>query len=208
MGPIRRLVRFTHQASGGVASRWRNFYYRALGVRMLGQCWLRSIEIPRNWSSITLDGSVSLDRGVILLVTGAETPEKLVIRSGTYVNRNTMFDAHHRIEIGRHCMIGPQCYLTDANHGIAPDLPVCSQPMTTAEVVLGDDVWLGAGVVVLPGVHIGRGAIVGAGSVVTSDLPANVVAAGVPARVLRSRLAPSVAESPLKVEIHSPFHTL
>jgi acetyltransferase-like isoleucine patch superfamily enzyme len=169
-------------------------YYRAAGVRMTGRSWIRRIEIPRNWASITIDGPISLDLGVVLLVSGEETPDKLVIRTGTYINRYTMFDAHHHIEIGRKCMIGPHCYLTDANHGTVPGRPIYAQPMTTSEVVLGDDVWLGAGVVVLAGVHIGHGTIVGAGSVVTSDLPENVIAVGVPARVLRSRLPSETIE--------------
>jgi acetyltransferase-like isoleucine patch superfamily enzyme len=162
---------------------------------MRGYSWLRKIEVPRNWGSITLDGPVALDLGVVLLVTGTEKRDMIRIGSGTYVNRYTMLDAHHRIEVGRHCMIGPHCYLTDANHGIAGDQPVYSQPMKTAEVVLGDDIWLGAGVVVLAGVHIGAGTIVGAGSVVTADLPGNVIAAGVPARVMRDRAGPAIAES-------------
>ena len=84
-------------------------------------------------------------------------------------------------------MIGPHCYLTDANHGMQAGLPIQRQPMETGDVILGDDVWLGAGVIVLTGVRIGRGTIVGAGSVVTSDLPENAIAVGVPARVVRQR---------------------
>jgi len=191
---VRSVFRATYRASRGLASRWRNLHYRALGVRMTGYSWLRRIEIPRNWASVTLDGPVSLDLGVVLLASGAETADKILIHAGTYVNRYTMLDAHQRIEIGRHCMIGPHCYLTDANHGIAADRPVYGQPMTTAAVVLGDDVWLGAGVKVLAGVHIGSGTIVGAGSVVTSDLPESVIAVGAPARVLRARPATAIAE--------------
>src|SRR5438309_793732 len=117
------MLRLGSRAAAGVASRIRNVYYRSLGVRITGYAWLRRIEIPTNWSSITLERSVSLDRGVVLLVGGAETPRKLVIKSGTYVNRYTIFDAHRRLEVGRNCMIGPHCYLTDANHGTALGLP-------------------------------------------------------------------------------------
>ena len=187
MQPIAATLRFANRVTRGLGSRWRSMYYRALGVKISGSCWLRRLDIPRNWRSVTLHGPVALDLGVVLLVSGDETPDKLVLRSGTYVNRYTMFDAHRRIEVGRDCMIGPFCYVTDANHGTALERPFSMQPMNTAEVVLEDNVWLGAGVTVLAGVHIGRGTVVGAGSVVTTDLPADVVAVGVPARVLRCR---------------------
>ena len=182
MNPLRTCIRTGHRIMRGLASRWRNLYYRAMGVRMTGYSWIRRIEIPRNWAAITLEGPVALDLGVVLLVSGNEVPDKLVIRPGTYVNRYTMFDCNSRIEIGRSCMIGPHCYVTDANHGTLPGRSIQSQPMHTGEVVIGDDVWLGAGVKVLAGVHIGSGTVVGAGSVVTCDLPENVIAVGVPAR--------------------------
>ena len=92
---LRGLVR----VAGAAGSRWRNLYYRALGVRISGYAWLRRIEIPRNWGSITLEGPW-LDQGVVLLASGPETPGKITIRAGTYVNRYTMFDAHHRVEVG------------------------------------------------------------------------------------------------------------
>src|SRR5262245_28537003 len=120
---VRKLLRFTLRVGRGMASRARNLYYRALGVKITGYAWLRAVEIPTNWRSITLECPVALDHGVVLLVSGAETPGKLTIRSGTYVNRYTMFDAHEHMEVGRNCMIGPHCYLTDANHGFRPDLP-------------------------------------------------------------------------------------
>jgi acetyltransferase-like isoleucine patch superfamily enzyme len=170
-----------------LASRWRNLYYRALGVRISGYVWLRDVEIPRGWASITLEGPLALDRGVVLLASGQDVPGKLTIRRGTYVNRYTMFDVHHRLEVGRNCMVGPHCYLTDSNHGTSGNLGVAQRPMMSQEVILEDGVWLGAGVIVLAGVRIGSGTIVGAGSVVTRDLPENVVAVGVPARVIRSR---------------------
>src|ERR1041385_4313936 len=95
------------RAAEGVKSRWRNVYYRALGVNIQGYVWLRAIEISRNWSDIVLEKSVALDKGVVLLCSGPAQANKLIIRSGTYVNRYTIFDAHQQLEIGRDCMIGP-----------------------------------------------------------------------------------------------------
>jgi acetyltransferase-like isoleucine patch superfamily enzyme len=145
---------------------------------------MRRISIPRNWPDITLEAGVSLDHGVVLLCSGPAKQDKIHINGGTYVNRNTILDAHEHLEIGSHCLIGPGCFLTDADHGKSPDNPVSQQPMKSKPTVLEDNVWLGAGVVVLKGVRIGRGAVVGAGAVVTHDVAAGSVVAGVPARNL------------------------
>jgi len=183
MNPLHPLVRLRD----GMASRARNLWFRALGMQIHGYAWLQQISVRRQWSDITLEPGVALDHGVVLFCSGAPKRDKLVIRAGTYVNRYTMFDAHEHLEIGAGCMIGPYCYLTDGNHGIARDLPVKVQPMIAQPVVLEDEVWLGAGVSVLPGVRIGRGAVIGAGAVVTHDVPPYAVVVGVPGRVLKQR---------------------
>lgn len=172
----------------GIKSRWRNIYYRMLGVRLQGYVWMRKIEIPRNYREIEIAAGVALDRGVVLLCAGEETGTiKIRIGAGTYINRNTMLDASHQLEIGVNCAIGPGCYLTDHDHGIDPTLPPLSQPLINAPTRLGNEVWLGAHVVVLKGVTIGDRAVIGAGSVVTKDIPANAIAVGTPARVVRVR---------------------
>jgi acetyltransferase-like isoleucine patch superfamily enzyme len=84
-------------------------------------------------------------------------------------------------------MIGPHCYITDANHGRVHGINVKSQAMDAKPVIIEDDVWLGAGVIVLPGVSIGRSAVIGAGAVVTKDVPANAIYAGVPANNIGDR---------------------
>ncbi len=165
----------------------RNLWFRILGVSMGGYVWMRRVSIPRQWGDITLEGGVALDDGVILLCSGTEKPNKLVIRQGAYINRYTMIDVHQQVEIGRNCMIGPLCYITDANHGTAPGITVNLQSMKAMPVIIEDDVWLGAGVIVLPGVHIGRGAIIGAGAVVTKDVPADAIYVGVPANGIGRR---------------------
>lgn len=176
-----------HRACMGLASRGRNIYYRLLGVEMTGYVWMRRIEIGRNWSDIYLEKGVSLDNGVVFVTGGRPRKGKVTIRGGTYVNRYTVFDGHESIEVGRRCMIGPHCYITDGDHSKEPGIPVQAQPMRTAPVVLEDEVWVGSHAIILPGVRIGRGAVIGAGSVVSRDIPSNAIAYGVPARVARMR---------------------
>ena len=88
------------------------------------------------------------------------------------------------IYIGDYTMIGPNVTITSAGHPIEPGLRM-RQMQFNKDVHIGKNVWLGAGVIVLPGVTIGDNAVIGAGSVVTKDIPADVVALGSPCRVLR-----------------------
>ena len=106
------------------------------------------------------------------------------VGKNTYFNFNTLFVDDGRIEIGEHCMIGPNCMFIGAQHPVSPGLRRKGLQYNKP-VRIGNNVWFGAGVTVLPGVTIGDNTVVGAGSVVTRDLPANVVAVGNPARVLR-----------------------
>ena len=101
-----------------------------------------------------------------------------------YANFNlTCVDDTH-IYVGDGTMLAPNVILAGATHPIAPELREKGYQYNLP-VYIGKNCWLGAGVIVLPGVTIGDNTVVGAGSVVTKDLPANVVAVGNPARVLR-----------------------
>jgi acetyltransferase-like isoleucine patch superfamily enzyme len=99
-----------------------------------------------------------------------------------------MVAAVERVEIGEHCMFANGCLLTDGNHRLDDlDKPVPWQGFTTkGPVILGDNVWLGANVVVTTGVTIGRRSVIGANSVVTTDIPEFSIAAGAPATVLKT----------------------
>lgn len=92
------------------------------------------------------------------------------------------------IRIGAKVQIAPYCALYSFDHGIAPDQSPFDQPLSSkGPIVVEDHVWLGIGVTVLSNVRIGEGAVVGAGSVVTRDIPPGVIAAGVPARIVKQR---------------------
>lgn len=181
------ILPFLHRGAFGIASRLRNYYYGALGVRLDGYIWMRRISIPRCWSDIRLGANVALDDGVVILASGEPRRDKIVIGANTYVNRYTIFDAHQQLHIGERVMIGPHCYFTDGNHGTAPDTSVQAQPMRHKPLIVEDEAWIGAHVTVLAGVRIGKGAVVGAGSVVTRDVPSMAIVVGNPARLLRYR---------------------
>jgi acetyltransferase-like isoleucine patch superfamily enzyme len=110
------------------------------------------------------------------------------IGEGTFLNIAVMVAAMDRVQIGAHCMLANGCFVTDANHRFDdPDTPITWQGFTSkGPTKIGDNVWLGANVVVTSGVTIGERCVIGANSVVTQDIPPFSIAAGAPAKVLRA----------------------
>jgi maltose O-acetyltransferase len=102
----------------------------------------------------------------------------------TFINYSVMLLDVGRITIGADCQIGPGVHFLTPTHPLDPELRK-AQWEAAQPITLADNVWLGGGVILCPGVSIGENTVVGAGSVVTKDLPANVLAVGNPARVIR-----------------------
>ncbi|WP_231948905.1 sugar O-acetyltransferase [Aeromicrobium choanae] len=112
----------------------------------------------------------------------SEFGKNLILGEDVFINLGCRFQDTGGITIGDGTLIGHGSTLTTLNHSVDPDRRA---DMLPAPIVIGRQVWLGASVTVVPGVTIGDGAIIGAGSVVTKDVPAHAIVAGVPARVLR-----------------------
>ncbi len=105
---------------------------------------------------------------------------KLIIKNGTYLNRNTLIVANKLVEIGSDCKISWDVIIMDTDlHPLPGKTETIDRP-----VVIGNNVWIGCRAIILKGVKIGNGAIIAAGSVVTKDIPENSIAAGVPAKVI------------------------
>ena len=119
-----------------------------------------------------------------ILLQARDAGAQITIGEKTALSNNISMIARQRIEIGRYCLIGDGVQIVDSDfHGIQPD----ERRNTFGEtqwVHIGDNVWLGSRVMVLKGVTIGNDSIIAAGAVVTSDIPASVVAGGVPAKVI------------------------
>lgn len=113
----------------------------------------------------------------------SEFGKNLTLGKNVFINLGCRFQDTGGITIGDGTLIGHGSTLTTLNHAVDPDRRA---DMLPAPIVIGTKVWLGASVTVVPGVTIGDGAIVGAESVVTKDVPANAIVAGVPARFLRT----------------------
>lgn len=113
-----------------------------------------------------------------------EEPLNLSIGARTFVNFNLTALDMAPISIGADCQIGPNVQLLTPVHPIAAESRRAKEE-TAEPITIHDNVWLGGGVIVCPGVTIGENSVIGAGAVVTCDIPANSVAVGNPARVIR-----------------------
>jgi acetyltransferase-like isoleucine patch superfamily enzyme len=144
-----------------------------------------------NEYAITIGASTVVGRDVGLsagIVPGHPGLAPDVVRIGDrcLIGRGSSIVGHGSIVIEDDVWTGQHVHITDMNHGYRSfDMPISQQGSPVRPVRVGAGSWLGHGVVVLPGVTIGRHVVVGAGSVVTRDLPDNCVAVGVPARVVK-----------------------
>lgn len=103
-----------------------------------------------------------------------------------YFNRGCYLVAHERLHIGAGCIVGQRVSIHDQDHRMTPlEMHPGDRGYDSAPVIIEDNVWIGAHAVILKGVHIGRGAVIAAGAVVTKDVPAYALAGGVPARVIK-----------------------
>jgi len=131
---------------------------------------------------VLLGEGVSLNGTVVPIELVTYTSGRIEIGNHTFVNYGSSIAARASVRIGSHCLLGHYTFVMDNNqhdvvkHSVLPQ----SDP-----VIIEDHVWIGSKVVVLPGVRIGSRAVIGAGSIVTKDIPPRCVAAGNPARVLR-----------------------
>jgi acetyltransferase-like isoleucine patch superfamily enzyme len=142
---------------------------------------------------------VLFEPGVWITAPGSA---RIEIGAGTFLNQGVMVAAMELVQIGEHCMFANGCFVTDADHRF-DDLnrPITWQGFTTkGPTRVGDNVWCGANVVVTGGVTIGERSVIGANSVVTRDIPPFSIAAGAPARVLRTHTGGTLPIVPGAVE--------
>ena len=158
------------------------------------------------WRGVKLeDDTVLFDRVELLRFPDLiHIGRKVVIKSGVQVcpcNASSMIDVGDRttigfytfiyssshISIGTDCMIAPFVYIVDSDHGLDRDRKMNLQPNSARPISIGNDVWIGAHCVILPGVKIHDGAVIAAGAVVREDVPPYMIVGGVPAKLLGER---------------------
>ncbi|MCD4781950.1 MAG: acyltransferase [Candidatus Omnitrophica bacterium] len=146
------------------------------------------IKFPEN---ILLAEDIKIGSGVLIHCGDRRVhPERanIIIKKNSYIGPNSILFGDGEIEIGAHCEIAPGVVITSRQHTFDRiDIPIRHQPSSFAKIVIENDVWIGCNASILPGVTIGKSSIIGAGAVVTRDIPAYSIAMGIPAKVIRQR---------------------
>jgi acetyltransferase-like isoleucine patch superfamily enzyme len=193
-----RLVRFLSR-NGMLNRRYGQLLWRYL--------WRRTLtSAGRRWRT---DGLVFLGRGLELEIgrrgridfgrfvwigdgTKIRSHEgRVEIGAKTVMGQECTISAYQRVRIGEQCVIADRAMFIDFDHGVVEvERPVRQQGIYKRDVVVGSNVWVGYGACILRGVSVGDNSIVGTNSVVTRDVPANAIVAGIPARIIRMREAP------------------
>jgi galactoside O-acetyltransferase len=178
------IIEFFRWAPGGIGQRARGYSYRqrlkkmgSVGYIGLG-VWLSGSQ------NISLGDNVTIGPNCIL----TSDEGNLSIGSNSGLNSNVTLGADlGSIRIGENVIIGMNTVMRAANHKFdaSPNIPIREQGHDRGEIVIQDDVWIGANVTILPHTTIGSHCVIGAGSVVTRDIPSGSVAVGVPAKVIR-----------------------
>lgn len=135
---------------------------------------------------ILLGDRVALERGVDIGCSGDSCT--IEIGENTFIGPYTCIAGPGNVKIGKHCLIAAHTGIVANNHVFSdPVQKIREQGVTTKGIEIGDDCWLGYGVKILDGVNIGKGSVIGAGAVVTKDIPPYSIAVGVPAKVIGDR---------------------
>ena len=124
---------------------------------------------------------------------GIKFDPRIVIKDNVEIHDFVHIGATHYVEIGNNVLMASRIFIADHNHGIyagegqtPPDTPPARRPIDRDKsVIIEDNVWIGEGAAILPGVKIGKGSVIGAGAVVTRDVPTYSIAVGNPARVIK-----------------------
>lgn len=179
---------------------------RSNPIRVFGGVMVRSIRYFTNryrcwvWSrrGVTINGNVYIHRSCRI-----EGSHNIYIESETTLDSAYLY-ALGKIKIGKRVIIGRDVFLCTASHNIWDD----HFPLVTRPIIIGDDVWIATGAVILPGVTIGKAAVIGAYSVVSTDIPEGAVVAGNPARIVKTGRKPPANFSPIQLQNLNPAERL
>ncbi|SHN61125.1 acyltransferase [Desulfovibrio litoralis] len=164
---------------------WRRFLYGFFLQQSGSKLRVGSAVSIQGLKNIILGNNVSFNRFSSLYASRGEINLGNNVFLGDFSSINAN-DAH--VKIGSNVAIGPMTIIQGANHNFQRhDIPIVDQGHIESRVEIADDVWIGAKSVILPGVKIGTGAVVGAGSIVTKDVPDFAIVAGVPAKIIKMR---------------------
>lgn len=158
--------------------RYRNFHYPIL-VRK--HCVFRNLKYAKAGKHLVIS-----DFAELFINPERGKKAELIIGNNVSIGRFSSIGCANKILIEDDVTLAPHVHITDRNHGYEDvSTPIWRQPTVCRPIVIGKESWLGYGAQVMPGVTIGRHCVIGAGSIVTKDIPDYCVAAGIPARVIK-----------------------
>lgn len=154
--------------------------------------WLPHYQMGYTWKAAGLirafSGRLLFDKCGRKVDIGRKVKFSSKITLGDKSGIGDMCHFQGKVSIGKDVMIAPECiFLADSHNVEKLDIPMNQQGVTTNEINVEDDVWIGYRSIILPGVRLGKGCIIGAGAVVTKSVPAYGIAVGVPAKVIKYR---------------------
>ena len=152
--------------------------------------WIQPPATISSFKSILIGKNVFIRENAWLNVTenpGLDFPS-LIIGDGSYIGRFVQINAYKSVTLEKNVLISDRVFISDVDHGYEdPEIPIMFQEIRyKGPVKLCEGCWIGIGVVILPGVTIGKNAVVAANAVVTHDVPPRCIAAGIPAKIIKS----------------------
>lgn len=166
----------------------RKYCYFFLGMRIGKNTYLSKI-VTTFPNQVSIGNNCILEKNIYFRYDGIwRSGTTINIGNNVFIGQGCEFNINCGIFIGNYTNIASGCKFIDHDHGTAAGSLIGPQASISKEIVLEEDVWLGVNVVVLKGVHIGKGSVVAAGSVVTKNVGENVIIGGVPAKFLKKRV--------------------
>ena len=164
-----------------------NLWHKLRGVKLKDSVVIYpSVSLRRFPKQIHIDNDVVIKENS--QITACNNKSIISIGRNTSIGAYTMIFSSEKIEIGSDCMLGPFVNIMDSNHGVSREKKMNQQKNITKPVIIRNDVWIGAKTVILPGVTIGEGAVIGAGSIITKDVESYKIVGGNPAKIIKDRV--------------------
>jgi acetyltransferase-like isoleucine patch superfamily enzyme len=170
---------------------WQPLFVQYLTAKPKYLCLMQGLPYILGNPVIRIGEYCRINGGIIICGRANQTTQpQLIIGNKVFISFNTQFYIGSEIIIGDNCMIAEDCILRGySGHPIDPDKRKANLPdedNSVGSIILENNVWLSQGVKINPGVRIGENSVIGTGSIVTKNIPANVIAAGIPAKVIRN----------------------
>lgn len=165
----------------------KHIYYKSLGLRVGKRSVIGNIKCDWLGSLIIGNDCCIMNDSSFWVKNPFSEDNYIKIGDNVFIGRNCDFNCSKRITIGNNCLIASNTIIVDVNHGINKDYQIYEQPIVADEIIIEEDVWIGAGAIILKGVRIGVGSVVAAGAVVTKSILPYEIWGGVPAQKIGVR---------------------